>query len=115
MPDTDLNDHTDVNEDINTDLPESTAPMMNSQMDHKWSCFDPSAWPMLDSDIVIPTYVNDDIDADLPENSAPMMNSDLIVLNWMTPSDSRCSETVLWRICHPMSLMTSCCHRSMLM
>ena len=32
MPDPDLNDHTDVNEDINTDLPESTAPMMNSQL-----------------------------------------------------------------------------------
>ena len=29
MPDPDLNDHTDVNEDINTDLPGSTAPMMN--------------------------------------------------------------------------------------
>ena len=43
MPDTDLNDYTDVNEDINTDLPESTAPMMNSQMDHKRSCFNPSA------------------------------------------------------------------------
>ena len=48
LPDTDLNDHTDVNEDINTDLPESTAPMMNSQMDHERSCFNPSAWPMLD-------------------------------------------------------------------
>ena len=80
MPDPDLNDHTDVNEDINTDLPESTAPMMNSQMDHKRSCFNPSARPMLDSDIVIHTDVNVDIDADLPENSAPMMNSDLIVL-----------------------------------
>ena len=80
MPDPDLNDHTDVNEDINTDLPESTAPMMNSQMDHKRSCFNPSARPMMDSDIVIPTDVNVDIDADLPENSAPMMNLDLIVL-----------------------------------
>ena len=80
MPDPDLNDHTYVNEDINTDLLESTAPMMNSQMDHKRSCFYPSAQPILDSDIVIQTDVNVDIDADLPENSAPMMNSDLIVL-----------------------------------
>ena len=54
--------------------------MMNSQIDHKRSCFNPSARPMLDSDIVIHTDVNVDIDADLPENSAPMMNSDLIVL-----------------------------------
>ena len=76
MPDPDLNDHTDVNEDINTD----TAPMMNSQMDHKQSCFNPLVRPMLDSDIVIHTDVNVDIDADLPEYSAPMMNSDLIVL-----------------------------------
>ena len=80
MPDPDLNDHTYVNEDINTDLPESTAPMMNSQMDHKRSCFNPSARLMLYSDIVIPTDVNVDIDADPPENSAPLMNSDLIVL-----------------------------------
>ena len=80
MPDPDINDHTDVNEDINTDLPESTAPMMNSQMDHERSCFNPSARPMLDLDIVIHTDVNVDRDADLPENSAPMMNSDLIVL-----------------------------------
>ena len=58
MPDPDLNYHTDVNEDINTDLPETTAPMMNSQMDHKRSCVNPSARPMLDSDIVIPTDVN---------------------------------------------------------
>ena len=72
--------HTYVNEDINTDLPESTAPMMNSQMDHERSCFNPSAWPMLDSDIVIPTDFHVDIDADPPEYSAPMMNSDLIVL-----------------------------------
>ena len=75
-----LNDHTDVNEDINTDLPDSTVPMMNSQMDNERLCFNPSARTMLDSDIVIHTYVNVDIDADLPENSAPMMNSDLIVL-----------------------------------
>ena len=76
MPDPDLNDHTDFNEDINTDLPESIAPMMNSQMEHERSCFNPSAQPMLDWYIVIPMDVNVDIDADSPENSAPMMNSD---------------------------------------
>ena len=65
MPDPDFNDHTDVNEDINTDLPESTALMMNSQMDHERSCLN---------------HVNVDIDTDLLEISAPMMNSDLIVL-----------------------------------
>ena len=82
MLDPDIKNHTDVNDDINTDLPESPALMMNSQANHKRSCFRPSVWPMLDPDIVNHTDVGVDIDTDLPENSAPMMNSDLIVMEW---------------------------------
>ena len=85
MPDPDLNVYTDVNKDINTDLPESTAPMINSQRDHERPYFNPSARLMLDPDVVIHTDVNVDIAADLPENSAPMMNSDLILLGSTAP------------------------------
>ena len=77
MPDPDLNDHTDVNEDINTDLPESTAPMMNSQLHYEQSCFKSSARPMRDPDIDDHTNVNEDINTDLPESTAPMMNSQM--------------------------------------
>ena len=77
MPDPDLSDHTDVNEDINTDLPESTAPMMNSQLHYEQSCFKSSARPMRDPDIDYHTNVNEDINTDLPESTAPMMNSQM--------------------------------------
>ena len=70
-----------------TDRPEH--PALASQMHHKRSCLKSSARPMPDPDLNDHTDVNEDINTDLPE---------------------RCSETVLWRICHPMSLMTSCCH-----
>ena len=56
--------------------------MMNSQTNHERSCFNSSARPMLDPEIVNHTDVNSDIDTDLPENSAPMMNSDLIFVDW---------------------------------
>ena len=82
MLDPNIVNHTDVNDDINTDLPESPAPMMNSPTIHERSCFNSSAWPMLDPEIVNHTDVNFDIDTDLPENSAPMMNSDLIFVDW---------------------------------
>ena len=74
--------HTYVNEDIDTDLPESTAPMMNSQTNHEQPCFNSSARPMLDPETVNQTDVNSNTDTDLPENSAPMMNSDLIFVDW---------------------------------
>ena len=83
MPDPDLNVYTDVNMDINTDLPESIASMKNSPRDHAWSYFNPSARarPMPDTDVVIHTDVNADIATDLLESSVPMMNSGLIVLD----------------------------------
>ena len=68
MLDPNIVNHTDVNDDIDTDLPESPAPMMNSQTNHKRSCLNSSARPMLDPEIVNHTDVNSDIDTDLPEN-----------------------------------------------
>ena len=56
-----------------TDRPER--PALASQMHHKQSCFQSSARPMLDPNIVNHTDVNDDIDTDLLESPAPMMNS----------------------------------------
>ena len=53
MMDPNIINHTDVNDDIDTDLPESTAPMMNSQTNHKRPCFNSSARPMLDPEIVL--------------------------------------------------------------
>ena len=82
MMDPNIINHTDVNDDIDTDMPENTAPMMNTQTNHERPCFNSSAWPMLDPEIVNQTDVNSDIDTDLPENSAPMMNSDLIFVDW---------------------------------
>ena len=61
MLDPNIVNHTDVNDDIDTDLPESPAPMMNSQTNHKRSCFNLLARPMLDPDIVNHTDVNFDI------------------------------------------------------
>ena len=68
---------TDVDDDIDTDLPENPAPMMNSQTNHEHSWFKSSARPMLDPNKVDNTDVNADVNTDLPENSAPMMNLDL--------------------------------------
>ena len=82
MMDPNIINHTDVNDDIDTDLSESTAPMMNSQMNHERPCFNSSARPMLDPEIVNQTNIN--------------------------------SETVRWDIGHPVKLMTSCYHQSML-
>ena len=76
MSDPNIVNHTDVNDDIDTDLPESPAPMVNSPTIHERSCFNSSARPTLNPEIVNQTDVNFDIDTDLPENSAPMMNSD---------------------------------------
>ena len=53
MPDPDLNVYEDVNMDINTVLPESIAPKINSPRDHEWSYFNPSARPMPHTDVVI--------------------------------------------------------------
>ena len=77
MLDTAIVNHTDVDDDIDTDLPENPAPMMNSQTNHEQSWFKSSARPMLDPDKVDNTDVNADVNTDPPENSAPMMNLDL--------------------------------------
>ena len=82
MSDPNIVNHTDVNDDIDTDLPESPAPMMNSPTVHEWSCFNSSVQPTLNPEIVNQTDVNFDIDTDLPENSAPMMSSDLMFVDW---------------------------------
>ena len=73
---------TDVNADINTDLPENSAPMMTTDsrlLKCNTQLYPPgllSARPILDPAIAIDTDVSADIYADLPENSAPMMNTD---------------------------------------
>ena len=82
MSDPNIVNHTDVNDDIDTDLLESPAPMMNSPTIHERSCFNSSARPTLNPEIVNQTDVNFDIDTDLPENSAPMMSSDLMFVDW---------------------------------
>ena len=51
-------------------------PALASHMHHEQSCFQSSARPMLDPNIVNHTDVNDDIDTDLPERPTPMMNSE---------------------------------------
>ena len=56
-----------------TDRPER--PVLALQLYHEQSCFQSSARPMLDPNIVNHTDVNDDIDMYLPESPAPMMNS----------------------------------------
>ena len=73
---------TDVDGDINTDLPENSAPMMT--MDSRLlkcntQLYPPgllSARPILDPAIAIDTDVSTDINTDMPENSAPMINMD---------------------------------------
>ena len=82
MQEPNIVNHTAVNDDIDRDLPESPAPMMNSQTNHERSCFNLSARPMLDPEICNHTDVNFDIYIDLPEKSAPMMNSDLTFVDW---------------------------------
>ena len=73
----DIVNHTDINDDINIDLPDSSAPMIKSPTVHGWSCFSSSTWPTLKSEIVIQTDVNFDMETDLSENSAPMKSSQL--------------------------------------
>ena len=77
MSDPDIVNHTDINDDINIDLPESPAQMMKSPMVHGWSCFSLSAWLTLNSE-----NVNFDMETDLPENSAPMKSSQLMLVDW---------------------------------
>ena len=82
MSDTDIVNHTDVNDDMNTDLPESLAPMLKSPTVFEWPYVNSSAWPTLNPGIVNQTDVTFDMDTYPPENSAPMIDSDLMVLDW---------------------------------
>ena len=78
----DIVSHTDINDDINIDLPESSAPIIKSPSVHGWLCFSSSAWPTLKSEIAIQTDVNLDMKTDLPENSATMKSSQLMFVDW---------------------------------
>ena len=82
MSDTDIANHTDVNDDMNTDLPESLAPVLKSPTVLEWPYVNSSAWPTLNPGIVNQTDVNCDMDTDPPENSAPRLDSDLMVVDW---------------------------------
>ena len=81
---------TDVNADINTDLPENSALMMTTDstlLKCNTQLYPPgllSARPILDPAIAIDTDVSADINTDLPENSAPMMNTDSRLLKCNT-------------------------------
>ena len=82
MSDTDIVNHTDVNDDMNTDLPESLAPMLKSPMVFEWPYVNSSALPTLNPGIVNQTDVTLDMDTDPPENSALMIDSDLMIVDW---------------------------------
>ena len=71
-----------VNDDMNTDLQESLAPMLRSPTISKRLCVVSSALPTLNQRIVNLTDVTMDMDADPPESSAPMITSDLMVVDW---------------------------------
>ena len=78
------------NADINTDLPENSAPMRTTDsrlLKCNTQLYPPgllSARPILDPAIAIDTDVSADINTDLPENSAPMMNTDSRLLKCNT-------------------------------
>ena len=65
-----------VNNDMNTDLQESLAPMLRSPTIFKRLCVVSSALPTLNQRIVNLTDVTMDMVTDLPESSAPMMGLD---------------------------------------
>ena len=71
-----------VNDDMNTDLQESSAPMLRSPTIFKRPCVVSSALPMLDQRIVNLTDVTWDMDTDPPGSSALMITSDLMVVDW---------------------------------
>ena len=62
MSDTDIVNQTDVNDDMNTDLPESLAPMLKSPTIIERLYVDSSALPTLNPGIVNPTDVTLDMD-----------------------------------------------------
>ena len=82
MSDTDIVHHTYVNDEMNTDLPESLAPMLKSPMVFEWPYVNSSALPTLNPGIVNQTDVTLNMDTDPLENSAPMIDSDLMIVDW---------------------------------
>ena len=74
--------YTDVNDDMNTDLPENLAPMLKSMTVFEWPCVNLLLVPTLKPGIVNQSDVTFDMDTDLPESSAPMIDSDLSIVNW---------------------------------
>ena len=82
MSETDIVNQTDVSDDMNTDLPESSAPMLKSPTIFERPYVNSSALPTLNPGIVNQTDVTLDLDTDPPENSAPMITSDLMIVDW---------------------------------
>ena len=79
---TDIVNHTDVNNDMHTDLPESLAAMLKSPTVFEWPYVNSSPLSTLNPGIVNQTDVTFDMNTDPPESSAPMINSDLMVVDW---------------------------------
>ena len=67
---------------MNTDLPESSAPMLKSLTIFKRPYVKSSALPTLNQRIVNQTDVTLDMDTDPPESSALMIYSDLMIVDW---------------------------------
>ena len=82
MSETEIVDQTDVNDDMNTDLPESSAPMLKSPTIFERPYVKSSALATLNQGIVNQTDVTLDMDTDPPESSALMINSDLMIVDW---------------------------------
>ena len=82
MSETEIVNQADVNDDMNTDLPESSAPMWKSPTIFERPYVKSSALPTLNQRIVNQTDVTLDMDTDPPESSAAMINSDLMIVDW---------------------------------
>ena len=67
---------------MNTDLPESLAPMLKSLMVFEWPCVNSPLLSMLKTGIVNQTDATFDMDTDPSKSSAPMIDSDLSIVNW---------------------------------
>ena len=74
--------YADVNGDMNTDLPESLAPMLKSLMVFEWPCVNSPLLPTLKTGIVNQTDATFDMDTDPSESLVLMINSDLSIVNW---------------------------------
>ena len=68
--------------DMNTDLPESSAPMLKSPTIFERPYAKSSALPTLNQGIVNQMDVTLDMHTDPPESSAPMINLDLMIVDW---------------------------------